>query len=94
MTELAAWNSFKNVVNNFLGNNKTDNYKELITELLINYKALGCNISLKIHFLDSHLDFFPTNLGAVSDKHGEHFHQEIFTMENTLPKKVEPKNAS
>jgi len=28
-------------------------------------------MSLKIHFLHSHLDFFPENLGAMSDKHGE-----------------------
>jgi len=32
---------------------------------------------LKIHLLDSHLDFFPDNLGAVSDEHGERFHQDI-----------------
>lgn len=34
-----------------------------------------------IHFFDSHLDFFPENLGAVSDEHGERFHQQISTME-------------
>ncbi|GBP63734.1 hypothetical protein EVAR_8731_1 [Eumeta japonica] len=28
-------------------------------------------MSLKIHFLDSDLDFFPANLGAVSDEHSE-----------------------
>ncbi|UYV78677.1 hypothetical protein LAZ67_16002346 [Cordylochernes scorpioides] len=44
-------------------------------------KALGCNMSLKIHFLHSHLDFFPDNLGAVSDEHGERFHQDISSME-------------
>jgi hypothetical protein len=38
-------------------------------------------MSLKVHFLDSHLDFFPENLGAVSDKHGERFHQDISNME-------------
>lgn len=65
--ETPAWESFKNVVQNFLGNNKTDNYKDLVEELLQNYKALGCNMSLKIHFLHSHLDFFPENLGDVSD---------------------------
>ncbi|UYV67048.1 unc-93, partial [Cordylochernes scorpioides] len=43
--------------------------------------ALGCNMSLKIHFLHSHLDFFPYNLGAVSDEHGERFHQAISSME-------------
>jgi len=38
-------------------------------------------MSLKIHFLESHLDFFPENLGEVSDKHGERFHQDIMTTE-------------
>ena len=38
-------------------------------------------MSLKIHFLDSHLDLFPDNLGAVSDKHGERFHQDISALE-------------
>ena len=27
-------------------------------------------MSLKMHFLHSHLDFFPPNLGAVSDEQG------------------------
>jgi len=38
-------------------------------------------MSLKVHFLDSHLDFFPENLGAVSDKHGQQFHQDVSTVE-------------
>jgi len=35
---------------------------------------------LKIHFLESHLNFFPKNLGEVSDEHGERFHQDILAM--------------
>jgi hypothetical protein len=35
------------------------------------------SLSLKVHFLHSHLDFFPQNLGAVSDEQGERFHQNI-----------------
>jgi len=35
----------------------------------------------KIHFLVSHLDFFPANLGKVSDKHDERFHQDIMATE-------------
>jgi hypothetical protein len=31
--------------------------------------------------LESHLDFFPENLGEVSDKHSERFHQDIVAME-------------
>ncbi|UYV71050.1 hypothetical protein LAZ67_8001542 [Cordylochernes scorpioides] len=38
-------------------------------------------MSLKIHFLHSYLDFFPDNLGAVSDEHAERFHQDISSME-------------
>ena len=38
-------------------------------------------MSLKIHFLHSHLDFFPENCGAVSDEHGKRFHQNIAAME-------------
>jgi hypothetical protein len=38
-------------------------------------------MSLKIHFLHSHLDFFSDNLGAVSDEHGERFHQDISALE-------------
>ena len=38
-------------------------------------------MSLEIHFLHSHLYFFPENLGDVSDEHGEKFHQGIAIME-------------
>ncbi|KZC13877.1 hypothetical protein WN55_06213, partial [Dufourea novaeangliae] len=39
------------------------------------------NMSLKTHYLHSHLDFCPPNLGDVSDEHGECFHQDISKME-------------
>ena len=50
-------------------------------DLVQSHKAMGCDMSLGVHFLDSHLDFFPENLGAVSEKHGQQFQQEISTME-------------
>jgi len=53
----------------------------LIENLLRNYKNMGCKMSLKIHFLHSHLDFFPDNLGAVTDEQGERFHQDILQIE-------------
>ncbi|UYV72058.1 hypothetical protein LAZ67_9001700 [Cordylochernes scorpioides] len=79
--EAAAWNSFRKVCKIFLGSVKVENYRDIVNDLLLSYKALGCNMSLKIHFLHSHLDFFPDNLGAVSDEHGERFHQDISSME-------------
>lgn len=89
--EAPAWESFKSIVTNFLGNNKSPNYREIVTELLSNYKELGCNMSLKIHFLHSHLDFFPENNGDVSDEHGERFHQDIALLEGRYKGKWSPK---
>jgi hypothetical protein len=34
--------------------------------------------------LHSHLDYFPNNCGMIRDEHGEHFHQEISTMEKRI----------
>lgn len=53
---------------------KFQNYRELVNELLKAYENMKCNISLKQHFLSSHLDFSPQNLGAVSSEQGERFH--------------------
>lgn len=53
--EREAWISFKKVVKGFLGNNKASNYKELVEDMLKNFKTLGCNISVKLHYLHSHL---------------------------------------
>ncbi|UYV69537.1 hypothetical protein LAZ67_6003922 [Cordylochernes scorpioides] len=47
-------------------------------------------MSLKIYFLDSHLDFFPDNLSAVSDERGERFHQDISSMEMRYQGKWSP----
>ena len=54
---------------------------DIVKEMLIAYQKLGCRMSLKIHFLHSHLDFFPDNLRDVSDEHGERFHQDISDIE-------------
>ena len=79
--EKEAWEALKGVIHGFLGNKRDDNYTQLVTVLLEKYHQLGCNMSLKIHFLHSHLDFFPPSCGAVSDEHGERFHQDISVME-------------
>jgi len=38
-------------------------------------------MSIKMHYLFSHIDRFPENLGSMSDEQGERFHQEIMEME-------------
>lgn len=69
--ELDGWVAFKSIVANFLGNHKSDDYTHVVHQCVDAFRSMGCDMSLKIHFLDSHLDFFPDNLGEVSDEHGE-----------------------
>jgi len=80
--------SFKRIYKDFLGNQKAANYQDVVQDRLSSYSAMGCNISPKIHFLESLLDFFPENLGEVSDERGDIFHQ-------TVPRQVDlnPLNA-
>ena len=55
---------------NFFGNKKASNYKELVANLLSSFEDIGAKMSIKVHFLHSHLDRFPENLGALSDEQG------------------------
>ncbi|GBM93275.1 hypothetical protein AVEN_168041-1 [Araneus ventricosus] len=81
INERKVWESFKLVITSFLVNKKDRNYKSIVEEIIKNVKILGCSMSLKVHFLDSHLDYFPENLGAVSEEQGEIFPQDIKKME-------------
>ena len=58
--------AFDNVCRNFLGNEKAENYSEIVHELVLSYSSLGCNMS----YLHSHLDFLPENMGAIYSEHG------------------------
>ena len=73
--------AFRQVLSNFLGNTKSSNYKELVKKLLCAFQKLGCNISVKLHFLHSHSNYFPDNLGYMSEEQSERFHQDIKIME-------------
>ena len=58
--------------------------------MMKNYESLGCCMSLKLHFMDSHLNFFPENKCDVSDEHGKRFYQEISEMECRFKGKPSP----
>ena len=79
--ELEVWNAIKTVIERFLGNTRDVHYKTFVEDMLEKMEALGCHMSIKLHFLHSHLDYFPANLGAVSEEQGERFHQDIKDME-------------
>ena len=79
--EKLAWESFKSVSTEFLGNERSQSYEELVSKLMQNFQALGARMSTKMHFLNSHLDYFPQNCGDYSEEQGERFHQDIRMME-------------
>ena len=66
--EASAWISYVSVIKNFLGNNRAPNYAELVQDMLNNFKNLGANMSIKLHYLQSHLDRFPDNLGDLNEE--------------------------
>jgi len=84
-TELATWYSFINVVKNIL-----ETRVHLVERMADSFRKMGCNMSVKLHLLHSHLEFFVSNMAAVTDEHGERFHQEICSMERRYNGKFIP----
>jgi len=54
-------------VHKFLGNTKDPHYKIIVQFMLTAYKIQSCKISLKVHFLHSHVDNISKNLGAFNE---------------------------
>ena len=79
--ELEAWKAFVPVVKNFFGNNKAKNLAEIVNNMLTAFRNLGCNMSVKMHYLFLRMDRFPENMGSISDKQRERFHQDLKKME-------------
>ena len=68
------------MVHNCLGK-KADNYREMVEELLLTLQGLGSKMSIKVHYLLSHLSEFTENLSDVSEEQRKRFHQDIKVME-------------
>ena len=78
--EKRAWTALKSIIQNFLGNHRSEDYQRVVTDLLKRFQALGARMSIKLHFLSSHLDYFPDNCGDYSEEQGYRFHQDIRVM--------------
>lgn len=57
------------------------NYAKTAENQHSTFKALGYNLSLKLHFLHSHLEIFPDNMGTFR------IHQDVADMEYRYRKK-------
>ena len=85
MTDVEKSTAFlSRIVSKFFGNTKDFDYKTIVKNMLDCFKALGCCMSLKVCFLHAHLNYFPQNVGDVSEELGERFHQEIKSMDVSM----------
>ena len=80
-TAKKAWQAFWGVVDGFLRNKKDPNYKDLAENLIKSFQNQGCRMSIKLHFLCWHQNFFQGNLGDISEEYGKRLHQDIERME-------------
>ena len=55
-------------------------FSQVVSNCLGNTKSPDYK-EVEVHFLHSHLDYFPENLGATSEEQGDRSHQDIKTME-------------
>ena len=90
INELSAWHSVIDVVKNLLGTRVFGNSTEKVDMMLDSFNNIGCNMSLKVHLLHSHLDYFLQNKATVTDEHGKRFHQEISIFEKRYKGKCIP----
>ena len=69
--ELYAWLSLKYVIVNFLG--RSSQYRKVVGELMENFHQIGEYMPVKVHFLQSHLDYFSKNFEDCSEEQGSGF---------------------
>ncbi|GBP10269.1 hypothetical protein EVAR_77656_1 [Eumeta japonica] len=59
------------------GPSPSQNDVDFEENLLLQLRNVACNMSIKLHFLHSHLDRFPENLGDMSEEQGERMRQDL-----------------
>ena len=79
-TEKKVWLDYKNVVEQFLENVKSPEWKKQVLRMVDSFKKLKSLMSLKRNFMDSHVEYFPENIGDYTEEQGERFHQDIEVM--------------
>lgn len=72
-----AWLSYLNLKVNFFGNYRSKDYKSLAKDLIHKFEKQGCLMSVKLHYLNAHLDKFPENNGHQGEQQGERGHQDL-----------------
>ena len=69
--------ALQSLVTTFLGNHQSGEYEKEFEELLKSFHQLGALMSVNLHFLRSHFDYFPKNCGDLSGEQGKRPQQDI-----------------
>lgn len=82
-TEYDGWKYIQEVIDGLLGKNRAEKpiYEESVRRMLESFQIIGVNMSLKIHLLHHHLDYFGAQASPESDEQGERFHQVAMPFE-------------
>ena len=83
--EFRACISLKSIIMNFLGNYHSVEYEIVMNKLMLNYQHLGSRMSKKMHFINSHIDYFPNNWRFWQGTMGT-FSSICFSNGRTIPK--------
>lgn len=88
--ELDAWQAIKEVIEGLLGKHRSTNYDVSAARMLRSFSEIGVHMSLKIHYLHHHLDYFSKQLATESDEQGERYHQVAMPFEMRYRGKKSP----
>lgn len=80
--ELLAWNCLKAVIENCMGVHRVENWQMLINEMLRAFDYINVQVSLKVHFMICHLDWFERLIPTEADEDGERFHEVAAPLDN------------
>lgn len=79
---LKAWNAVIAVIQNVLGKKRSENYEQLVLGMIEAYRVIDVHMSLKIHLMHFHMDYFSQQLSTESDEQGERYHQVALPFES------------
>lgn len=85
-----AWQAIKEVIEGLLGKHRSTNYDVSVARMLRSFSEIGVHMSLKIHYLHHHLDYFSKQLATESDEQGERYHQVAMPFEMRYRGKKSP----
>lgn len=80
--EKDAWNAIKKLIDGFFGKHRSTTFRDDVKEMLRNFDLIGVHMSLKIHYLHYHLDYFARQLSTKSDEQSERYHQTALPFES------------